>query len=242
MKKLLVTLSVLLAANTIPTVHATDWGYTGNTAPNKWASLSPEFSMCNGSNQSPINITDAVNATLSPITFSYTQGSTDILNNGHTVQVNTKAGNSIELDGIRFELKQFHFHVPSENEINSQSYPMEVHLVHADANNNLAVVAVMFSAGKYNEFLQHVWQQVPGINQKSALNSDLLASALLPTEQQYYRFNGSLTTPPCSEGVRWIVMKQPITASAEQISEFLQFVAHHNNRPLQPLNARLVLQ
>ena len=146
------------------------------------------------------------------------------------------------VDGVSFELKQFHFHVPSENHINGKSYPMEAHLVHADKDNHLAVVAVMFEAGQPNALLDKVWQQAPDIGGKASLTTDLPAAALLPSERDYYRFNGSLTTPPCSEGVRWLVLKQPVTASNAQLKQLVHHIHHENNRPLQAVNARVILQ
>ena len=125
----------------------THWTYSGDEGPTNWAELSPEFSDCDGRNQSPIDLTGFIEADLEPIRFAYQAGGNEILNNGHTVQVNYAEGSSIDVDGIRFRLKQFHFHAPSENLIDGNSYPMEAHLVHADDDGNLAVVAVMFIEG-----------------------------------------------------------------------------------------------
>lgn len=235
-------MAILASAALVTTIQATEWDYSGDKGPANWAQLSAEFSMCNGSNQSPVNLAGFVDAELAPISFNYPAGSTDIINNGHTVQVNAKAGNSIIVDGVSFELKQFHFHVPSENHINGKSYPMEAHLVHADKDNHLAVVAVMFEAGKPNALLDKVWQQAPAIGEKATLATDLPATALLPSDRDYYRFNGSLTTPPCSEGVRWLVLKQPVTASNAQLKQLVHHIHHENNRPLQAVNARVILQ
>ena len=235
-------MAILALAALVTSVQATEWDYSGDKGPANWAQLSAEFSMCNGSNQSPVDLTGLVDAQLAPISFNYHTGSSDIINNGHTVQVNAKAGNSIVVDGVSFELKQFHFHVPSENHINGKSYPMEAHLVHADKDNHLAVVAVMFEAGQPNALLDKVWQQAPDIGGKASLTTDLPAVALLPSDRDYYRFNGSLTTPPCSEGVRWLVLKQPVTASNAQLKQLVHHIHHENNRPLQAVNARVILQ
>lgn len=242
MKKTLIAVSLALFTSGAFASGGADWGYSGDTGPQNWVKLSPEYSACSGSNQSPINITDLVEAELEPVVFNYDAGSSAILNNGHTVQVNTQAGSSILVDGIEFELKQFHFHVPSENQLHGKSFPMEAHLVHADKDGNLAVVAVLIKEGGANEALAKAWQQMPEEGQTLTLDSDISPLEILPANRDYYRFNGSLTTPPCSEGVRWIVMKHNISASKQQIDQFLHQLGHHNNRPVQAINARTVLE
>jgi carbonic anhydrase len=132
--------------------------------------------------------------------------------------------------------------VPSENLIQGKSFPMEGHLVHADKDGHLAVVAVMVGEGEASKALETAWAQMPEQGEKRALSSNISPLEILPEDRDYYRFNGSLTTPPCSEGVRWLVMKQPTSASKEQITKFLQVVRHHNNRPVQAVNARPVLE
>ncbi|MCC9002163.1 MAG: carbonic anhydrase family protein, partial [Candidatus Competibacter sp.] len=147
------------------------------------------------------------------------------------------------VDGVRFELKQFHFHVPSENLLNGQSFPMEAHLVHTDQDGNIAVVAILFSKGKANRALEKAWAQMPKKEgDKLALSAGVSPLGILPANRNYYRYNGSLTTPPCSEGVRWLVMKNPVSASKEQIEEFAHTMHHPNNRPVQAVNARPVLK
>lgn len=242
MKRALIAVGMLLFSSFAFSSNGAAWDYTGDTGPDNWAKLSPEYGACAGSNQSPINMTGFVDAKLQPVFFKYGSGSSEILNNGHTVQINTLPGNTITVDGIEFELKQFHFHVPSENQIRGKSYPMEGHLVHADKDGNLAVVAVMVTEGEENTALAKAWAQMPEKGEKVALSSEISPLEVLPKKHDYYRFNGSLTTPPCSEGVRWLVMKQPITASKQQIDRFLQVMGHHNNRPVQPVNARTVLE
>ena len=242
MKRVLIAGGMLLFSSFAFCSGGAAWDYTGDKGPDNWAELSPEYGACAGSNQSPIDLTSFIEADLEPVAFNYESGSSEILNNGHTVQINTLPGSTITVDGIDFELKQFHFHVPSENHINGKSYPMEGHLVHADKNGNLAVVAVMVTEGEENSALAKAWAQMPEKGEKVALSSDISPLEILPENHDYYRFNGSLTTPPCSEGVRWLVMKQPISASKEQIEKFLHVMHHHNNRPIQAINARPVLQ
>ena len=222
----------------------THWGYSGGTGPLHWAELSPEYQACAGSNQSPVDLTQFVEADLAPITFSYGRRSaTEVVNNGHTVQVRSTGDSEIILDGRAYRLLQFHFHAPSEHRVDGVAFPMEMHLVHAAPDGDLAVVAVMFTAGEGDSVLAELWQNVPGrVGENHVLASPLAPAALLPKDRDYYRLNGSLTTPPCTEGVTWLVMKQPLSASSQQITALLELLAGPNNRPVQPLNARVVLR
>ena len=182
-------------------------------------------------------------AQLEAVKFDYKPGGHEVVNNGHAIQVNYDAGSSITVDGIQFELKQFHFHSPSENQIDGKSFPLEAHLVHADKNGNLAVVSVMYDEGKDNAVVGAAWSKMPKKEGgKNALPSKAAATGLLPDSRDYYRYNGSLTTPPCSEGVRWIVMKKAMTVSKAQVETFKSTLGFANNRPVQPVNARLILK
>ena len=243
MKMTLFVVGMLLLSSPAFSASGAHWEYFGDAGPDNWAKLSPEYSACAGKNQSPINLTGFIEAKLKPIVFNYKFGSEEILNNGHTVQINAVPGSCISVDGVQFELKQFHFHAPSENLINGKSFPLEAYLVHVDNEGNLAVVAVMFTEGKANKALEKAWAQMPKKEgDKLILSSGISPREILPRHRDYYRFNGSLTTPPCSEGVRWLVMKHPISASKEQIEEFAHLMHHPNNRPVQPVNARPVLK
>jgi len=222
--------------------HGSHWGYQGDLGPASWTKLKPEFSACAGKNQSPINLASAIEAQLPPVRLDYKAGGTEVVNNGHTIQVNYEPGNRISMDGAQFELKQFHFHSPSENQINGKSFPLEAHLVHADKDGNLAVVSVLFELGRANPAVSAAWGQMPKAEGKAALPAKVSANALLPTNRDYYRYDGSLTTPPCSEGVRWVVMKRPMTISKEQLEAFKTTLGFDNNRPVQPVNARTVLK
>ncbi|HDX8354504.1 TPA: carbonic anhydrase [Aeromonas dhakensis] len=241
MKESLLAATLLLCpAAFAATVH---WEYSGEAGPAKWASLTPEFGQCAGRNQSPVNLSGLVNAELAPLQFHYQAGGHSVTNNGHTVQVDYAPGSTLELDGMHFTLKQFHFHAPSENLIEGKSYPLEGHLVHANDKGELAVVAVMFEPGKANGALSQVWQSLPAkAGEQRQLKEPVSAEPLLPAKRDYYRFSGSLTTPPCSEGVRWLVMKEPVQVSQAQIDAFKAVMLHPNNRPVQPLHGRLVLQ
>lgn len=246
-KKVLALCAVALSSMLFAEQHGTHWGYAGHEAPEHWGVLSPEYKMCKeGVSQSPIDISKKVTVAaqgLEAVKFDYKTDTQTILNNGHTVQVNFKPGSSIALDGIVFDLKQVHFHTPSENTIEGKRFPLEAHFVHISADGKLAVVAVLFEEGAANEALDAIWSKMPKDKDKTdrfELPFDKM-SALLPQERSYYRFSGSLTTPPCSEGVRWIVMKQYVSLSKEQVKTFFDLMGGANNRPVQPINARKVL-
>ncbi len=227
--------------------HQTHWTYEGAEGPEYWGELADTYKSCStGKNQSPINLDSKahIEAELSPLTIAYQAGGSEVLNNGHTIQVKYEPGSTLTLDGHDYELKQFHFHSPSENQIDGKSHPMEAHLVHADKDGNLAVVALMFDeSAEDNAGLEQFWSQMPAkAEETTALTAKTDVSKLLPADHDYYRFNGSLTTPPCTEGVVWLVMKQPVTVSKAQIEKFTTIMGHPNNRPVQAVNARPVLK
>ena len=220
------------------------WTYSGQEGPEHWGELDAKFTACSdGKNQSPVNLTNMFESTLPPIQISYKSGGHEILNNGHTIQINYTGGSTISLDGHAYELKQFHFHAPSENTIEGHSYAMEAHFVHTDKQGNLMVVAVMFEVGEYNAELEKAWSHMPEqAGEKHQIQSKVDANDLLPNDRDYYRYDGSLTTPPCSEGVIWVVMKQVENASKQQIEKFMHTMHYNNNRPIQPVNARVILK
>jgi len=238
---------LFVASSLLASSHTTHWGYTGHEGPSNWSDLDPKYSMCKaGSSQSPVNISRAVTVEsddLRKIKFNYRTGASEVINNGHTVQVNIEGGSFIEVDGIKFSLKQFHFHTPSENQIEGKNFPLEAHFVHVSAKGELAVVAVMFEDSKENEVLKKIWSKMPhkaGETSACGLHSKLI-NRIIPKDKDYYRFSGSLTTPPCSEGVRWLVMEDYSHISAAQTKEFFDLFKHANNRPIQPINARKVM-
>lgn len=223
--------------------HPPRWDYVGEVGPEHWAELGPDNASCAGKNQSPIDLANFIEAELPAIDFAYEPGGSAVTNNGHSIQVNYDAGSSISVDSTDFALKQFHFHAPSENHISGRSFPAEAHFVHADANGNLAVVALMFEQGERNATLEEVLSRMPakeGLTQ--ALAPAVAAMDLMPPDRDYFRYAGSLTTPPCSEGVRWLVLKNPVSASAEQIAVLVKTLGRANNRPVQPVGARVVLK
>ena len=221
----------------------TRWGYAGDTGPERWAELSPDYAACAGANQSPLDLAEFVEAELPAIEFGYAASGAAIFNNGHTVQVQSADGSQIKLDGRVYRLLQLHFHAPSENRIHGAEFPMEAHFVHIGPDGGLAVVAVMFMVGEHNDALAQAWQHIPSpTDEKHVFNPPIGPAALLPKARDYYRFNGSLTTPPCTEGVIWLVMQATVSASAEQIAALAGALDGPNNRPVQPRNARVVLR
>ncbi|MDY6855480.1 MAG: carbonic anhydrase family protein [Thermodesulfobacteriota bacterium] len=221
------------------------WGYTGEEGPEYWGELSADYEMCSkGKNQSPINITGAIECELQPISFSYKRSTLDVINNGHTIKANYDVGSFIKVDGDTYNLIQIHWHTPSENTIEGKSFPMEAHFVHADKNGNLAVIGIMYTKGNKNSAISGVWDNMPSKRNATSKDSRVTISAMnmLPADKDYYYFNGSLTTPPCSEGVRWMVMKNPVEASIEQINKFHSTFHGDTNRPVQPINARPILK
>jgi carbonic anhydrase len=219
------------------------WSYKGETGPAHWAAMEPEFGACGaGREQSPIDIRDDVvqKGNLSAITFDYKPSPLKIVNNGHTIQVNYAPGSFITVDGDRYELQQFHFHKPSEEAINGRHADMVAHLVHKDAQGRLAVVAVLLKAGTVNPMVATLWNNLPAKEAEAEpAGVQVNAADLLPADPAYYTFAGSLTTPPCSEGVTWFVMKNPSTVSTGEIGRFGQAYPM-NARPLQQLNGRVV--
>ncbi len=242
--KTTLTAALLAASCAAGASGAAHWGYTGHQGPSHWGELDTSFGTCaSGKNQSPIDLTGLTDAELKPIAFHYQTQGTEIVNNGHTVQVNVAPGNTIAVNGHTFELKQFHVHTPSENHIDGKSFPVEAHFVHADKDGNLAVVAVMMADGKANAELAKAWADMPGkAGMHRALSGAVSPAALLPADRDYYRYDGSLTTPPCSEGVTWLVMKDSVNVSPDQVAKFAGVLPGPNNRPVQPINARMVVR
>ena len=218
-----------------------EWGYEAENGPDVWAQLNPKYILCaNGKHQSPIDLVNPTPEKLSPITYTY--DSTTILNiqnTGHTIEVAYPEGNWIEVDGTRYQLLQFHFHAPSEHTVAGQPFAMEMHLVHKSEEGNLAVVGVFIESGRENAEFIPIWDQLPSTPGEPLHNEGVIFNAidLLPGTRDAYRYDGSLTTPPCSEEVKWIVLTTPIEMSKAQISAF-KAIIHDNNRPVQPLNGR----
>jgi carbonic anhydrase len=223
--------------------EAHHWSYTGSTGPAKWAALEGDFEACGlGKTQSPIDIhaSAAKKSDLAPIAFHYQPSPLRIIDNGHTVQVDYAPGSTIAIDGKTWELVQFHFHRPSEEKVDGKASDMVVHLVHRDGEGHLAVVAVLLKVGKPNALIDTLWKHLPKTKGKEVdvEGGRINAADLLPASTRgYYTFTGSLTTPPCSEGVTWFVMKSPASVSKDEVARFARLYPM-NARPTQPLNGR----
>lgn len=218
------------------------WSYTGPTGPVKWGSLEREFVTCAlGKNQSPIDIHDHAvkKVDLPAIDFAYKPSRLKIIDNGHTIQIDYAVGSFISVGGKRYELVQFHFHKPSEERLNGKSYDMVAHLVHKDKDGNLAVIAVLLAKGGDNPFIKTLWQNLPKEKEHEMVVDAVKINVadLLPENRAYYTFTGSLTTPPCSEGVTWFVLKNPAPVSADEVARFAKSYPM-NARPVQPRNGR----
>jgi carbonic anhydrase len=223
---------------------AAHWSYEGEAGPGNWAKLKPEFNVCAiGKRQSPINIQEG--STLAgpaePVQFNYAPSNGTVVNNGHTIQVDVEGNNSITVRGSRYQLLQFHFHTPSEEQINFKRFAMVAHLVHKNDEGQLAVVAVLLEPGESNALINKVWTYMPlDTMDRVRMPQELLnMNELLPQDQRYYQFMGSLTTPPCTEGVLWMVLKTPVQISRAQYKLFTQLYPQ-NARPVQALNGRPV--
>lgn len=219
------------------------WSYAGELGPKAWGGLRPEFSLCgNGKRQSPIDIRDGIAVDLEPVVFDYRASGFRVIDNGHTVQVNLEPGNFAMLRGQRWELQQFHFHRPSEERIDGRQFDMSAHLVHRNAEGRLMVVAVMLERGAAQPVVQTVWNNLPLEKFEEVPARVVLdLNHLLPPDRRYYTYMGSLTTPPCSEGVTWVVMKQPVPLSQQQLDIFTRLYPM-NARPVQQASGRLIKQ
>ena len=239
------TLAVILACCASTSCLAEEeqhWSYSGEDGPQNWGDLSADYLMCSqGRNQSPIDLTGAVDADLEELIFDYpNRGLVGEVNNGHTIQENLKPGNFATIQGRRYEAKQFHFHSPSEHRIDGKSFPLEIHLVHTNPVGQLAVIGFMFVEGEENSMLNQLTGFRPA--GMAPYTGPIYYNKLITSRGEYYTYNGSLTTPPCSEGVLWVVLKNPITASREQIDRFHEAMGADTNRPIQPRNARTILE
>jgi carbonic anhydrase len=233
--------SCIFPLPTLAKAIAPQWGYEGDTSPAKWGKITRDFATCErGVDQSPIDITGAVKGKPIQIAFNYKSSPLNVVNNGHTIQVNYAPGSTISIDGTEYALLQFHFHTPSEHKIAGKTAAMELHFVHRNAAGKLAVVGVMMNEGKEHPLIAQVWKAIPPTGKTNAMsNRSINASHLLPPSKSYYTYDGSLTTPPCSEGVKWHILAAPITVSSAQIREFAKLYPV-NARPLQPIQTRRI--
>jgi carbonic anhydrase len=260
-------LTMSICSNVFSSGGSSHWSYGGSDGPQNWGHLTESYQLCSsGINQSPIDINSTTQSKLFSLNFNYFPATLQILNNGHTIQYNygkinsgpeyfvtienkqyalptaMENNSSISISGETYNLLQVHFHSPSEHKVNGRSYPLEAHFVHANSQDQLAVVGILFENGVSNDFVSTPWQHMPASTgtPQTINNVTLNAENLLPGNRDYYHYRGSLTTPPCSEGVRWFVMKSPRTVSSSQISKFVSTVGN-NARPVQAVNSRFIL-
>lgn len=244
------TLSESSEARPAHTVDA-HWGYEGEGGPEYWPRLSPAYAACGqGGNQSPVDIVRNASGSAGAWRIDYRSTSlkiahhehvTNIVDNGHTIQVTVDEGSRLTTDRGTYTLKQFHFHTPSEHAIDGSRFPMEVHFVHQDAEGRFAVVAALYQLGPENENLAKIIPHLPKVKGGAANLADVRLELAfhLPATNASYSYMGSLTTPPCSENVEWLVFRDPISASAAQLETFAR-VLGPTSRPLQPLNGRSI--
>ncbi|MEC3887825.1 carbonic anhydrase [Xanthomonas campestris] len=223
-----------------------EWGYTGPEGAEHWAELAKENALCgNGQQNSPIDLKDAVDATLGKLQLDYGAVPLVVRNTGHSIQLDLHAGGTMRVGGKQYDALQLHFHHPSEHLLNGRRFPMEAHIVHQGPDGTLGVLAIFFETGKANPAFQRVLDAMPNDKNQTRQVADALvrASDFLPPANQrsFYRYEGSLTTPPCSETVDWVVLSQPVQVSREQINAF-ERVYPFNARPLQPLDRRFLLK
>ena len=218
------------------------WDYVGAGGAQYWGGLDESYEACaSGMHQSPINIEEYMrDEALGDITLSYQPAPLTVVNNGHTVQVNYTEGSTVQVGDETFELLQFHFHTPSEHYLDGTPYPMEAHFVHKNEAGELGVFGVMMKLGAENPVIQSIWENIPAPGEQTASETVAVnAASLFPADLGYYTYEGSLTTPPCSEGVYWHVLKTPVEISQEQLVAF-QSLFPVNARPVQPLHERVV--
>ncbi|MBD2362697.1 carbonic anhydrase family protein [Anabaena minutissima FACHB-250] len=254
-KNILVFVAFLIVLISVPSVQTfagevtPHWDYGGAANPTQWGELSHDFALCElGRDQSPINIVNAVTDKPKRIFFDYKPTPLVIVNNGHTIQVNYAPGSTVTINGEKYTLLQFHFHTPSEHTIEGKASAMELHLVHRNDAGQLSVVGIMMKEGTANRLINAIWKYIPAPGETKTVSDGLgatvshptiNAAGFLPKTKAYFSYPGSLTTPPCSQGVRWNVLVEPITVSNEQITTF-QKLYQVNARPIQPINGRII--
>lgn len=243
---------LILAVSLVPAAPRaqwkTHWSYDGAEGPEHWGDLDPAYAACNaGHSQSPIDIRTATKAALPALRFEYKSAPLKyLINNGYTIRVNYHApgsGDFLIVGDTRYQLTQFHFHRPSEEHIHGKPFDMVAHLMHESSDGKVAGVAVLLKAGAANATVQQLWNHMPVTqgNEEVIPGVELSPSGLLPHDTAYYSYMGSLTAPPCTEGVTWFVLKAPVDVSTEQIAAFARLYPH-DVRPIQPLNGRVVQQ
>jgi carbonic anhydrase len=222
--------------------HKPHWTYEGEGGPANWGSLDDAFKLCaSGTAQSPIDIVGAESSEALPeLALDYKASKVNVVNNGHTVQVNMPEGSSVTIGDKTYALAQFHFHSPSEHTVDGNPYALEMHLVHKSESGDLAVVGLLFKKGAENPFIKSIFDHLPTeVGKPVDLETEININDVIPAEKNYFHYTGSLTTPPCSEGVNWNVIKAELEVSEEQAKQFNDLIKN-NNRPVQPLSDRKI--
>ena len=221
--------------------NGTHWTYEGEFGPENWSKINAAWASCNtGTRQSPIDLRDGIKVDLEQINFDYHPSSFNEIDNGHTIQVNVAGGNFLSVGGTTYELQQFHFHRPGEERIIGAGPERVVHLVHKSYDNKIAILAVLLERGEANPMIQTVWNNLPLEKHMTVTPSIVLdVNEILPARRDYFTYMGSLSEPPCTENVLWLVMKQPMTASPQQMALFSRLYPF-NSRPVQQANGRMV--
>ncbi|WP_106478163.1 carbonic anhydrase [Phytohalomonas tamaricis] len=238
----------ILGAMTLPALAETtgveDWSYGEESGPDSWASLNPIYERCgSGVNQSPVDLGKKVlDAQLPKLEIDYPAPLLVMRRTANSVTSEGPSGNTVTLNDHEYALRRIEFHNPAEHAVNGKRSPMEIQLVHSDTLDNTLIISVFIEPGDESNVIDRLWSNVPAVDRSMPLNGELTPDELLPATHDAWQYNGSLTTPPCTEGVSWWVMKQPIHASQQQIDQFRQWLDVDSVRPLQPLNARFVLQ
>lgn len=217
------------------------WGYEGEEGAAHWGMRSSAYMACEaGSHQSPVNISMPSHAQQQErLVFQYRSGPVQALDNGHTIQVNVLSGNELHLNGRTYFLRQFHFHDPSEHQVDGRTYPMEIHLVHQDRKGHVVVIGVFVETGSPNRSLAELWAMLPMKAGEVGSEHQFNPQDLIPSNSHHFSYHGSLTTPPCTEGVQWIILRDPISMSTQQIAQLTSIIGQ-NARPIQPLHDRKI--
>ena len=220
--------------------HHAHWDYLGVENPSHWGLLSEEYKTCEtGNRQSPINITMVHHGEHhQKLVFHYRTSQLHEMNNGHTIQVSHVSGCRVDLNDRKYKLRQFHFHSPSEHHIEGKTFPMEMHLVHQDNSGHVLVIAVLMETDASQPVLSKLWKWLPEQKEKEvSIPLELSLTDILPQDTSHYTYSGSLTTPPCTEGVQWIVLKKLMHVTKQDVDQFVQIIGQ-NARPIQPLRDR----
>ncbi|RKR06222.1 carbonic anhydrase [Kushneria sinocarnis] len=231
-----------LAEENAPQVR--EWSWSGDTGPEHWSTINPNYETCGtGSNQSPVDLGDSLKvAGLAAPEISYDQPLLVVRRESTGLMIEGPADNTVTLHGHIYTLARIEFHAPAQHSVEGERAAMEIDFIHTDETEQTLVMAVLVREGEASQALDRIWSRVPDVDRSMTLNGEMLPSRLLPRERNGWSYNGSLTTPPCSEGVRWWVMKSPIHASRAQIERYRQWFDVDTARPTQPLNARYVLE